>query len=281
MNEHMMQTIFVSAVITNQNGTVLMLQRSTDDAYMPGHYELPGGRVVNGESLEQALARKLKAEIGVCFPGVTYVKSIAKLDPRGPYVRVYFRAHLEDDSVVKLTKEHQSLVWVTSDSVNGLSLTGDASEGLSEQRSLADKDVDIKTTYIINSDGGSRGNPGPSASAYIIKNQQGEIVAKGGEYIGVATNNLAEYTAVLLALQALRAHAGLDDSLVFNIDSELVVSQLNGDYKIKNRDLWPIHQEIIEASRMYHDVGYVHIPRELNEAADARVNAILDSKPVA
>lgn len=132
--------------------------------------------------------------------------------------------------------------------------------------------------YIVHSDGGSRGNPGPSAAAYIIRGGDGKVLAKGGEYIGISTNNHAEYTAVLLAIKELHGLVGGQISAIFHIDSQLVVSQLNGVYKVRNRNLWPIHQEITSIAESMDAVTFTHIPRELNSEADQMVNTILDER---
>lgn len=136
---------------------------------------------------------------------------------------------------------------------------------------------DKNTTIIIYTDGGSRGNPGPSASAYVIYNKHKEILESGGSYIGITSNNQAEYNGVLLALKAVSKFAGAEDSILFNMDSQMIVNQMNGLYKIKNRDLWPINQQIRELMQNFKAVRFLHVPREHNTAADAKVNEILDA----
>lgn len=100
---------------------------------------------------------------------------------------------------------------------------------------------------------------------------------EGGEYIGVGTNNRAEYTAVLLALQAAVDVATPDSKLDFKIDSLMVVSELNGTYKVRNRELWPLHEQILALTKKFKKVTFTHIPREQNTAADAQVNKILNA----
>ena len=131
--------------------------------------------------------------------------------------------------------------------------------------------------FSLYTDGGSRGNPGPSASAYVIYNKYDEILESGGSYIGITTNNQAEYTGVLLGLKAAQQYAGKDDAILFNIDSLLVVNQMNGLYKVKNRELWPLNQQIRELMREFGQVRFNHVPRENNTVADAKVNEILDA----
>lgn len=126
----------------------------------------------------------------------------------------------------------------------------------------------------IFTDGGSRGNPGPSASGYVIMTTNEEIIDEGGEYLGITTNNQAEYQAVKLGLQ--NAVKFKPDIIHFFIDSELVVKQMNGEYKIKNRDLWPIHSDIKKLAQQFKEVTFTHVRRENNKLADAQVNKILD-----
>lgn len=123
-------------------------------------------------------------------------------------------------------------------------------------------------------DGGSRGNPGPSASGFVILDMQGEIVVKKGIYLGVTTNNQAEYQALRLGLD--EAHKmGIKEVHVF-MDSLLVVNQMLGIFKVKNRDLWPIHESIKTIASNFDNIYYKHVPRELNKLADSAVNEALD-----
>jgi len=125
-------------------------------------------------------------------------------------------------------------------------------------------------------DGGSRGNPGPSAAAYVICKSDNTVVKKDGIYLGVTTNNQAEYRALEAGLEKV-TKLGVKKLVVF-MDSELIVKQLNGVYKIKNRDLLPIYQEVKRLTERFEKVEFVHIPRELNKVADAEVNRVLDKK---
>jgi ribonuclease HI len=123
-------------------------------------------------------------------------------------------------------------------------------------------------------DGGSRGNPGPSASGFVIMDMQDAVVVKKSLYIGVTTNNQAEYTALKLGLEeAIRM--GVRIVHVY-MDSLLVINQMLGIFKVKNRDLWPVHTAIKDLILKFEKVTFVHIPRELNKLADAAVNEALD-----
>ena len=123
-------------------------------------------------------------------------------------------------------------------------------------------------------DGGSRGNPGPSASGVVILTMKGEVVEAFGEYLGTTTNNVAEWTAVKLALEAIakyqpkRVHAYMD--------SELVCRQLNGIYRVKNADLKPLFTATTKLAQAY-DVTFEHVYRENNKLADKQVNLAIDA----
>ena len=123
-------------------------------------------------------------------------------------------------------------------------------------------------------DGGSRGNPGPSASGYVLFDENDKIIEDKGVYLGITTNNQAEYTALKLGLEdALKRQASIVDVYM---DSLLVVNQMKGSFKVRNRDLWPIHSAIMDLTRQFKQVSFTHVPRELNKLADAAVNRALD-----
>jgi ribonuclease HI/pterin-4a-carbinolamine dehydratase len=132
------------------------------------------------------------------------------------------------------------------------------------------KDIEIK----LYADGGSRGNPGPSAAGFVLLDMHDEVIFKNGLYLGVTTNNQAEYQALKLGLD--EAHKrGAQEVHVF-LDSLLVINQMKGIFKIKNRDLWPIHQAIVDQLKNFKKVNFTHVPREFNQLADRMVNDILN-----
>lgn len=123
-------------------------------------------------------------------------------------------------------------------------------------------------------DGGSRGNPGPSAGGFAILDMENNVVITSGKYLGITTNNQAEYHSL---------KGGIEEAIKHNIkvlhvymDSLLVVNQMKGIYRIRNRDLWPIYQSIKEMLYNFNEVNFNHIPREFNKLADSIVNETLD-----
>ena len=127
---------------------------------------------------------------------------------------------------------------------------------------------------IIYTDGGSRGNPGPAAAGFVID-------GKGyGQYLGKETNNFAEYTAIVLALEKARVVLGKTKAkqteVEVRMDSELAVKQLNGEYRIKNEGIQPLFFAVWNLRFDFKRVKFVHVRRELNKEADAMVNKALD-----
>ena len=127
---------------------------------------------------------------------------------------------------------------------------------------------------IIYTDGGARGNPGPAGIGAVLYNENKKIIAEISRYLGVATNNQAEYKALISALRkAIELKA---DELDCYLDSELVVKQLKREYKVKNAELAPLFLEIHNLSLSFKKITYTHIPREKNKAADQLANEAMD-----
>jgi ribonuclease HI len=127
----------------------------------------------------------------------------------------------------------------------------------------------------LSTDGGARGNPGPAAYGYVLEAEDGTVLVAHGEAIGVATNNVAEYRALV---EGLRKAAELQvDELEVVSDSELLVHQMRGDYKVKNEALRKLWSEANELADRIRKVTYTAVRREHNELADRLVNEALDA----
>ncbi len=134
--------------------------------------------------------------------------------------------------------------------------------------------------YTIHADGGARGNPGPAGSGAVIRDAFGTIVATVSEYLGTKTNNFAEYEAVILAFEKLvelagTAHIAAIDVAV-KMDSELVVKQMNGLYKIKHPDMKAQYTRLMQTAGAFKSVSFTHVPRSQNSDADALANEAMD-----
>lgn len=131
---------------------------------------------------------------------------------------------------------------------------------------------------FIFADGGSRGNPGPAAIGFVVKDEKDSVLVKKGKLIGKTTNNVAEYTAVIEALKWLKKNSQSSNSSVsFFLDSQLIVNQLNGLYKVKNSGLRNL---VIKVRQLENEIGghvsYQFISRQKNKIADALVNQTLN-----
>lgn len=133
--------------------------------------------------------------------------------------------------------------------------------------------------FIIFADGASRGNPGPASAGFIIKSSDGVIWVQDGLYLGTATNNVAEYSAVKLALKRLIDNFSniLPVEVEVRVDSQLIARQLAGLYKIKNPTLKTIFADIKQLEELVGKINYIHIPRNQNFIADKLANQALDN----
>ncbi len=127
----------------------------------------------------------------------------------------------------------------------------------------------------LSTDGGARGNPGPAAFGYVLETEDGTVLDARGEAIGVATNNVAEYRALIAGLEAALERGVTELDVVS--DSELVVKQMRGEYKVKNAALRELSSEAARLARRLDKVDYTAVRREHNELADRLVNEALDA----
>ncbi len=130
----------------------------------------------------------------------------------------------------------------------------------------------------IFSDGGARGNPGPAAFAFIIQSDKGEVLTSTSGYAGNCTNNQAEYLAVLAALEA--AAKLKTETVTCHLDSELVVKQLTGEYRVRNKELKLLWQKVKAFTKQFKELRFINVPRTHRtiQAADKLVNLILDKE---
>ncbi len=289
----MKQRLSVRAII-NEDGKALLLRRSNGRPSILGKYELPGGKLAYGEQPEDALRRYLHDDAGLhvkaaqLFDAVTYIDHDDRAIQYG--VIVYLVTLAPQRHPMKLSGNYNKYKWHSMSGVQQSELT-DLTQlllGIIQQEELTDKahakikaNDDKKTSsdsITIFTDGGSRGNPGPSAAGFVIINDRQEVIAEGGEYLGITTNNQAEYQGVRLGLEEAK-NLGFK-KVDFKIDSMLVVNQMKGYYKIKNRELWPIHERIRLLMADFARVTFTHVPRQLNQLADGMVNKTLDAQKI-
>ena len=287
----MQQRIAVRAIVSDRQKT-LLIRRASGRPTILGKYELPGGNLDYGEQPEDALQRHIQTELGVAIKAAQLYDVLTYIDHDDRDIQYVFILYLvgvdNHTTKLKLSQNYDHYLWKTMSSIHQETLTESTRLllGISQQNipavkenvligSNVVKETSDVTHVIIYSDGGSRGNPGPSASGFVIMNQYEHVLHEGGMYLGITTNNQAEYHGVRLGLEkALEMNMKTVD---FRVDSMLVVNQLKGIYTIKNRELWPIHERIKELVMHFEKVTFTHVRREFNQLADGMVNKILNA----
>ena len=139
---------------------------------------------------------------------------------------------------------------------------------------MANKPESAPDEVVMYSDGAARGNPGPAGAGVLILNGRGETLVERSEYLGECTNNVAEYRALLIGLAEIAKLAPA--AVLVKMDSELVVRQLNGVYKVKNRGLLPLYQQAAGMIKQIGNIRLVHVPRGQNARADRLANQAID-----
>lgn len=289
----MKQHVSTRAII-RKDGKTLLLRRANGRENILGKYELPGGKIAYGEQPDDALERCVKEATGLVtqtmqlFDVLTYID---RDDRDTQYVFILYLVSLvSNGSKLRVGQNYDRYTWEKMSDIHQEDVTESTMLllGISQHQfqSVADLEtvstVDINTSpsthVVVYSDGGSRGNPGPSAAGFIVMDSYDQVLHEGGMYLGITTNNQAEYHGVRLGLEkALEIGARTVD---FRIDSLLVVNQMNGIYKIKNRELWPINERIHELVVQFDKVTFSHVKREFNQLADGMVNKILNAQEV-
>lgn len=284
----MNQKVSVRAIVKKDN-KILLLRRSKGRETILSKYELPGGAVEYKEQPEDALKRYLSSDTSLSMQTTQLYDAITYIDHDNRDIQylviVYLVGLADSDKQIALSDKYDKYIWQKMSEIQQNEIT-DLSQlllGIVKQQQLTEEtfaqtsNIDVNNSSnknIIYADGGSRGNPGQSASAFVIMDNDENILDTGGVYLGITTNNQAEYHAAYHALKRAK-EMGLR-SIEYRGDSSLVINQLNGIYKIKNRDLWPIHEEVVELMKTFDKVVFTHVKREFNQVADSLVNKILD-----
>lgn len=244
-------------------------------------WELPTGKIKFGEQPEEAIERTLEEYLGVEVTKQTKLHDVVTfMAPQGSsqlsnlYI-VYFIT-LGAETKLHPRERYSAYKYIKPEEVGNYRLD-EASmivlemEGRGQTRSNYKEVANSATVYV---DGSSRGNPGPSGIGYKVVGVNGEILAQGGEFIGFATSRVAEYYAMKEGCEQA-IELGLK-SVRFVSDNLMLVNQLNGIYKVKNRDILAIYDDVRRLSENFEACAFVHVARECNVDADAEANAAID-----
>ncbi|NLA42955.1 reverse transcriptase-like protein [Candidatus Saccharibacteria bacterium] len=283
----MKQRTGVRAIVRKGDQT-LLLRRAGGKSPVAGKFEVPGGRINYGEQPEDALRRFLQKDAGLSINTVQLFDVLSYIDSDNGGVQYVLIVYLVSvgSSNISLSTRYDKAIWQSRSKIQHRDITESSRVllGISEQKTITDEEGedrliidDKKSTldrYILYSDGGSRGNPGHSAAAYVIEKPDGEVIERGGYYLGITTSYQAEYHGLRIGLE--RALELGIKKLEYRLDSLMVVNQMKGIYTVKNRELWPINERILDLLTQFDEVEFTHVRREFNTIADGEVNRILD-----
>ncbi|MBR0134399.1 reverse transcriptase-like protein [Candidatus Saccharibacteria bacterium] len=288
----MKQRIRVTAICKNEDD-VLLLKRAGGRVEGVFNFELPTGKIVFGEQPEEAMARVIYENLGVQASKIqlTDVVTFTGLKDSSEQGNLFivFEVQLQDTTIKLFADRYSSYKWVQMNEVSSVTLAEESLMVLqitgTKTGTLATKIVrvgeenkqvlpvsDFATIYT---DGGSRGNPGPSGLGYYIIGPDGKELKRGGEFLGFSTSRLAEYYGLKEGLEQA-IELGLK-RVHFKSDSLMMVNQMNGIYKVKNPDLMQIHADVLKLLENLEAYSFTHVPRELNVEADAEVNKVIDA----
>ena len=268
--------------IDEREGEILLVKKRAGRSDSPVFWELPTGKIKFGEQPEEAMSRTMSEYLGVearevklkdvvtflAFSGASQmanlyiiymiaVKDTDKIEPEERYSAYKFLKR-DEFSKVRLDEATKAVLDLEETTVSGAASVRETVNGA--------------TVYI---DGSSRGNPGPSGVGYCILGENGEVLKRGGEFIGFATSRVAEYYAVKEGIEQA-IELGLK-SVRFVGDNLMMMNQMNGIYKVKNRDLLPIYADVRKLiAENFEAVSFTHVKREQNGRADEEANKPID-----
>ena len=278
----MKQRIRVTA-ICKKDDEVLLLKRAGGrvEGGMP-NFELPQGKIIFGEQPEEAMTRVIYENIGAQATSVQLVDAVTFTNLEGASelgnLYIVYEVNIADDNIKITNERYSAYKWIKMSEAGVLSLEG-ASEmvlqiiatkaGTPSTRILQVGEgaqvlpaSDFATIYT---DGGSRGNPGPSGLGYYIIGPDGKELKRGGEFLGFSSSRLAEYYGLKEGLEQA-IELGLK-KVHFKSDSLMMVNQMNGVYKVKNQDLMQVHADVLKLLENLEAYSFSHVPRGQNVEA--------------
>ncbi len=276
----MKQRIRVTGIIENERG-ILVLKRHQGRSESPVRWELLTGKIKFGEQPEEAIGRALEEYLGIhVVKEIKLSDVVTFLAPQGSSqlsnLYIVYKIRLKSETKICPNERYTAYKYVKLRELGDIRLD-EASQAVLEIEDHATvpmnyKDVANSATVYI--DGCSRGNPGPSGAGYYIVGENGETLAQGGEFIGFATSRVAEYYALKTGMQKA-LDLGLK-SARFVGDNLMMINQMNGLAKIKNRDLLAIHDDVRKLVEQFEACAFIHVGREQNIYADREANLAVD-----
>ena len=278
----MKQRIRVVGLIKRED-EALVFKRSRGRSDAPVFWELPTGKIKFGEQPEEAMARALTEYTGLVATSIKLKDVITFLAPEGSSqlsnLYIIYELSIKDDAKPTPRDRYTAYKFVRDFTTANIRLDETSTSVLEiEENKIASARTASRSTansITINVDGASRGNPGPSGIGYCISDLSGNVIERRGEFIGFATSRVAEYYAMKKGIE--RAIELGYKTVRFISDSLMVVNQLNGVFRIKNRDIIPIYRDILQKLNQFDAVSFVHAPRSQNVIADSEANTAIDN----
>lgn len=276
----MKQRIRVVGII-QRDQDILIMKKTQGRVDGEPMWELPTGKIKFGEQPEEAMDRTLEEYLGVEVTKQTKLHDVVTfMAPQGSSqlsnLYIVYNVVLNQDTKLKARERYSAYKYIKPEEMSNYHLD-EASVILLEMEGRGLKHGNYKevansaTVYV---DGCSRGNPGPSGVGYRIVGANGEVLAEGGEFIGFATSRVSEYYALKKGIERA-LELGLK-SVRFVSDNLMLVNQMKGIYKVKNRDVLPIFDDIQVMIDQFEACAFIHVAREQNTFADAQANQAID-----
>ena len=288
----MKQRIRVTA-ICKKDDEALLLKRAGGriDGGTP-HFELPQGKIIFGEQPEEAMTRVIYENLGAQAASVQLVDAVTFTNLEGASelgnLYIVYEIKIASGSVKITNERYSAYKWIKVSEIGSFALE-EASlmvlqitatkAGVPASRIMQSGEnaqvlpaSDFATIYT---DGGSRGNPGPSGLGYYIIGPDGKELKRGGEFLGFSSSRLAEYYGLKEGLEQA-IELGLK-KVHFKSDSLMMVNQMNGVYKVKNQDLLQVHADVLKLLENLEAYSFTHVSRSMNVEADAEVNKVIDA----
>ena len=276
----MKQRIRVVAIIRTGD-KILVLKRNRGRTETPVFWELPTGKIKFGEQPEEAIARTLDEYLNITASTIRLkdVITFVALEGSSRLDNLYIIYEITTSDKPDPRIRYSAYKYISDFNTANIHLSNasDAVLEIENGKIISDKlsrrnTANSITIYV---DGASRGNPGPSGIGYCIKDLDGKIIERGGQFIGFTTARSAEYFAMKKGIE--RAIELNIKSARFISDSLMVVNQLNGVMKPKNSDTMPIYKAIQGLLGSFESISFTHIPRSENTVADSEANKAIDN----
>lgn len=279
----MKQIVRVVGIIRNDNGDILLLKKRLGRMEGTALWELPTGKIKFGEQPEEAMSRACLEYLDVQVESIKLkdVTTFVSYDRGGQLNNLFILYEIIVQENQKFDARDKYSAYKFYNHKNGNLRLTDSSllvlQLLSGDRNIDGVSTDVRgaingaTVYV---DGASRGNPGPAGIGYYIVGENGQVLRRGGEFIGFATSRVAEYYGLKEGCeQALELGC---KTVRFMSDNLMMINQMNGIYKIKNADLFQIYDDIQKLLEKFDAVAFVHMKRNFNMEADREANLAID-----